>query len=227
MTDIDTILFDLDGTLVDTAPDMVRALNEVLAAEGRSALALEQLRPHVSNGAAALLQFAFGDAVAGDEGTRLRRSFLDCYAVDIARDSRTFPGIDRMLAEIETAGLRWGVVTNKPGWLTEPLLAELGLARRAACIVSGDTLARSKPDPAPIRHACELAATRPERTVYVGDALRDIEAGRAAGTVTLVALFGYIEPGAKPVEWGADGMLEQPADLWHHVTRPALSLGVE
>ena len=214
---IDTVLFDLDGTLIDTAPDMVRALNELLAAEGRASFDYEQVRPHVSNGAAALLRLAFGDDVARDESDRRHHEFLQRYAADIARDSRPFPGIEALLDEIERRGMAWGVVTNKPGWLTEPLLSALDLASRAACIVSGDTLAQRKPDPAPILHACHRIPTRPQCTIYVGDAERDIAAGRAAGTRTMVALFGYIEPGGQPGSWGADALLAQPQDLWAHV----------
>jgi len=217
MTDIDTVLFDLDGTLVDTAPDMARALNAVLAAEGRPALPLATLRPHVSNGAAGLLRLAFGDSVAEDETTRLHADFLAHYAADIARASSLFPGKADLLDELEAASLHWGVVTNKPGWLTDPLLRALDLHHRMACVVAGDTIDRRKPDPAPILYACERAGTTPGATVYVGDAERDISAGRAAGTRTLVALFGYLEPGAQPESWGADGMLAVPAELRDHV----------
>lgn len=219
MIHADTVLFDLDGTLIDTAPDMGRALNELLVAEGRPALEPERIRPHVSHGAAGLLHIAFGPDVAEDENARLHRSFLARYADDVARHSRPFPGVDSLLAEIERCGMRWGVVTNKPGWLTRPLLAALGLADRAACVVSGDTLTRRKPDPAPLHHACTLAATSPANAVYIGDAERDIQAGRAAGMATCVALFGYIAPHDRPESWGADALLETPEDLWLYVGR--------
>ncbi len=217
MRDTDAVLFDLDGTLIDTAPDLIRALNDVLAAEGRAPLDYEAVRPHVSNGAAALLRLAFGDTVAGDETAHHHRTFLERYARDIARESRPFPGITALLDELEAQGMRWGVVTNKPGWLTEPLLEALGLRQRAACIVSGDSLSTRKPDPAPIHYACRTAGTIASRAIYVGDAERDIVAGRAAGSRTLVALFGYIEPEADPATWGADGMIEQPDELWRHL----------
>lgn len=221
MSDIDAVLFDLDGTLIDTAPDMVRALNVILAAEGRPALPLAVGRPHVSNGATGLLRAAFGDDPSIAEGSSRHAAFLQHYAADLARESRLFPGMADALARIEAAGLAWGVVTNKPGWLTDPLLRALDLERRAACVVSGDTVARRKPAPDPILHACACLDTTPARTVYVGDAERDIAAGRAAGSRTLVALFGYIEPGGDPFAWGADGMLAEPAELRHHLARGA------
>lgn len=219
MRNPDAILFDLDGTLIDTAPDMASALNRLLAREGRAKLAPEIIRPHVSNGAAALVRLGFGTTLAEAERERLHRAFLDSYADDIATASRPFPGMPALLDAIEDAGMRWGVVTNKPDWLTLPLMAALDLTARASCIVSGNTLARNKPDPAPIHHACELAGTCAARCVYVGDAERDIVAGRAAGSRTLIALFGYIEPGANPATWRADGMLDHPEDLWRYVDR--------
>lgn len=220
MTEAELVLFDLDGTLVDTAPDMARALNELVVAEGGRALPYARIRPHVSNGAAGLLRLAFGDGLSATEHDRLRGDFLARYADDIARESLPFPGMTELLAEIAARDMRWGIVTNKPGWLTTALLDGLGLSDTAACVVSGDTLSRNKPDPAPIHHACELVAVPTGRTVYVGDAERDIVAGRAAGTRTLVALFGYLEPGTNPADWQADGMLEQPGDLWQHVSGP-------
>ena len=217
MTDVDTVLFDLDGTLVDTAPDMARALDRVLADVGRPGLAFDTVRPHVSRGAAGLLALAFGDALDPGEHERLRQAFLDHYRRDLAAASRPFPGMEALLARLERSGLRWGVVTNKPGWLTEPLLDALGLAARAACIVSGDTLAQRKPDPEPLLHACARARTRPERAVYVGDDERDVTAGRRAGMRTYVALFGYLGAGSRPEDWGATALVESPADIWAHV----------
>lgn len=225
MTEADLVLFDLDGTLVDTAPDMARALNELVVAEGGQALPYARIRPHVSNGAAGLLRLAFGDGLCTADHERLRQDFLTRYADDIARESLPFPGMTALLAEIAARDMRWGVVTNKPGWLTTALLDGLGLSATAACVVAGDTLNRNKPDPAPIHHACELVAVSTARTVYVGDAERDIVAGRAAGTHTLVALFGYLEPGADPADWQADGMLAEPADLWQHVSGPQRPTG--
>jgi phosphoglycolate phosphatase len=220
MAEVDTVLFDLDGTLIDTAPDMAAALGRVLDDEGRPALPFEAVRPHVSHGAAGLLALGFGEGLPDAERERLREAFLHHYRAALATHSRPFPGVEALLGRIEDHGLRWGVVTNKPGWLTEPLLAELGLAARAACIVSGDTLARRKPDPDPLLHACEHAGTIPARAIYVGDDERDIVAGRRAGMRTFVALFGYLGVERPPGEWGADALVETPEALWAHI-RPA------
>lgn len=219
MGDIDTVLFDLDGTLIDTAPDMARALNALLVSERREPLAFETVRPHVSHGAAGLLRLAFGEALAPDELERLRAGFLQRYHEGLATDSCTFPGIDALLQRLEDAGMRWGVVTNKPGWLAGPLLHALDLHERAACVVAGDTLDLRKPDPAPLLHACALASTPPERSVYVGDAERDVIAGRAAGMETIVALFGYIDTGERPRAWGATALVDHPEGIWRHVAR--------
>lgn len=220
---IDTVLFDLDGTLLDTAPDMAGALNELLRREDRPPLPYDAIRVRVSNGARALVTLGFGDELPDAEYRRLHAAFLDIYAAGLANGTRTFPGMDRVLADIETCGMRWGVVTNKPDWLTRPLLTALGLLRRTACVVSGDTLAERKPHPAPLHHACRLAGTEPARAAYIGDAERDIIAANAAGMPGFAALFGYIGPDDRPRTWGARALLEQPADLWLHVDRPAPS----
>lgn len=225
MNDIELILFDLDGTLIDTAPDMVPALNELLTAEGRAELPYERLRAHVSHGSTGLLHEAFGHDMESTEMERLRRMFLDLYQQRLADASVPFPGVETLLARIEDSGLRWGVVTNKPGWLTEPLLIALALHDRAACIVSGDSVAERKPHPLPLLHACELGGTEPGRAVYVGDAERDIAAATAAGMSSFVALFGYIAPGDRPGTWGAAALLERPDDLWRHLPRHATATG--
>lgn len=225
MNDIELILFDLDGTLIDTAPDMVPALNALLAAEGHAELPYERLRAHVSHGSTGLLHEAFGNGMDETEMERLRIVFLDLYQRRLAEASKPFPGVESLLARIEDRGLRWGVVTNKPGWLTEPLLMALDLHDRATCIVSGDSVSERKPHPMPLLHACELALTEPGRTVYVGDAERDIAAATAAGMAAFVALFGYIAPGDRPETWGATAMLEHPDDLWRHLPQHATATG--
>lgn len=225
MNDIELILFDLDGTLIDTAPDMVPALNELLTAEGHAELPYERLRAHVSHGSTGLLIEAFGNDMDSVEMERLRTVFLGLYQRRLAEASTPFPGIEALLARIEDLGLRWGVVTNKPGWLTDPLLKALDLHDRAACIVSGDSVGERKPHPMPLLHACELAATDPGSTVYVGDAERDVAAATAAGMASFVALFGYIAPGDRPEIWGAAALLEHPDDLWRHLPRHATATG--
>ena len=138
---------------------------------------------------------------------------LDYYENNIAQYTRLFPGMDEVLQYIETRGLNWGVVTNKPAWLTDPLMAALGLDQRAACIVSGDTLQECKPHPAPLLHACDLTSSKPGQCLYVGDAERDIQAGRNAGMPTLVAMFGYLMEKDRPEDWGANALIHHPAEI--------------
>ncbi|GBE09872.1 MAG TPA: HAD family hydrolase [Gammaproteobacteria bacterium] len=207
------VLFDLDGTLLDTAPDMAHALNLLRAEQGRAPLPYEDIRPRVSDGSAALIGYAFDLAPQAPEFEALRRRFLDLYRTHLVRETRVFPGMEPVLARLEAADIRWGVVTNKPAWLTDPLVRALGLWERAACVVSGDTTANRKPHPEPLYHACRLAGRPPHRCLYVGDARRDIEAGRCAGMKTLIALFGYVGADPAPESWGADGMVRRPGEL--------------
>ena len=209
---IDTVLFDLDGTLLDTGPDIAYALNLLRAEHGLEAFPYEPVRACVSNGASAVLRCGF-PAVEPDEFERLRARFLDLYRANLATHTAPFPGVDAMLAELESRGVAWGIVTNKPGWLTEPLLAELSFGAQAACVVSGDTTPHTKPHPQPILHALAATGSTPARAVYVGDAERDVQAGRAAGMPTAVALFGYVAPDDDPSSWGPDVLLDTPADV--------------
>jgi phosphoglycolate phosphatase len=208
-----TVLFDLDGTLLDTAPDLAAALNTVLAENHREPLPFETIRPAVSHGGVAIIRRGFGLEASDPAIEPLRRRLLEVYRANICTHTRPFPGMADVLDALEARGLNWGVVTNKPGWLTQPLLGDLGLLQRAACVVSGDTLAQCKPDPAPMLHACMLAGSEPQHCVCLGDALRDVEAGKRAGMYTLVALFGYIRKNDRPGEWQADAMIHTPADL--------------
>jgi len=207
------VLFDLDGTLLDTAPDMGRALNRLLREQGRQPLAHRDIRPVVSHGSPGLLALGFNLDPDDADYPPLRDRFLDLYRDCQAQDTRPFPGIPELLDWLEGRDIPWGVVTNKPGWLTEPLLAALDLTRRAACIVSGDTLAERKPHPAPLLHACGQVGVAPEHCVYVGDAERDVEAGKRAGMRTVVARYGYIHPRELPAGWGADHCIDDPAAL--------------
>lgn len=211
--DYTTVLFDLDGTLLDTAPDLANALNAVLQANGRAPLPFEFIRPVVSHGGNALIELGF-DLKPGDSGFEpLRRQLLDYYENNIAQQTRLFPGMDEVLAYLETHGIHWGVVTNKPAWLTDPLMEALALSTRAAGIVSGDTLPERKPHPAPLLHACRLIGGDPQQCVYVGDAERDIQAGNSAGMATLVALFGYLLETDRPETWGATALIRQPQEI--------------
>ena len=216
---VKTVLFDLDGTLADTAPDLANALNAVLMANGREPLPFEAIRPAVSHGGMALIQLGFNLEPDNPDFEPLRRQLLEHYAAHIADETQLFPGMENVLEALEADGRNWGVVTNKPGWLTEPLLDALGLLPRAACVVSGDTLPERKPDPAPLHHACRLAGSQTAECVYIGDAERDILAGRQAGMPTLVARFGYLGEDDRPETWGAHGMVDRPDEILHWLER--------
>ena len=210
---IKTVLFDLDGTLVDTAPDMAAALDVLCAEENQPALPYDQVRPVVSNGSVALIRLAFGNLDDEHRLAYLKQRYLEIYQHNLCIASALFEGIDRVLDHIEHNGLNWGVVTNKPGWLTLPLMDSLQLVKRAATIVSGDTTNNSKPHPDPMHHACNEADTNAAECLYVGDARRDVEAGRNAGMKTLVAGYGYIEAAEDVTTWGADGVISAPEEI--------------
>ena len=209
---VHAVLFDLDGTLVDTAPDLGGALNLLRARHGLAPLASELIRPQASHGARGLIQLGFDVDAASPRFEPLRQEFLQLYADNLCRDSRPFPGIPELLAEIEGRGLPWGVVTNKPARFTEPLLALLDLAERAACIVSGDTCLEPKPHPAPMREAARLCRAEPARCLYLGDAERDIQAANNAGMPALVATWGYLDAADQPHVWGARAQIRHPLD---------------
>lgn len=205
------ILFDLDGTLVDTAPDMVAVLIDLQREENIAPIDYELARSHVSNGAAGLVSLAFPD-IGDMDHERLRLRYLEKYSDAVCVNSILFPGLEKLLDRLDDARLPWGVVTNKPARMTDPLLEGLGLASRAACSVSGDTLPQRKPHPAPLLLASEQLGVEPALSVYVGDAARDIEAGRAAGMTTVAAAYGYINQ-EDPRSWGADDIVSDTAEL--------------
>ncbi len=215
-----TVLFDLDGTLVDTAPDLALALNLLRKEMGLTLLPFDQIRPEVSHGGTALIRLGFARQPGDAEFKPLRKRFLTLYQQNLTTHTCLFPGIEQLLCILERNNISWGVVTNKPGWLTEPLMQQLNLEQRADCIVSGDTLSQSKPHPAPMLHACRQTGSRPAECLYIGDAQRDIEAGRAAGMKTLVALFGYIREQDTPKQWGADGMVNEPREILSYIGLP-------
>ncbi len=215
------VLFDLDGTFADTAPDLAYALNLTLELHGRTPLPLEVVRPYVSHGGMALIRLGFGLEPEHPEFAGLRQQFLDFYQSNLTRGTRLFPGIEALLDQLEARKISWGIVTNKPGWLTDPLMEQLNFTQRATCIVSGDTTAKSKPNPEPIFHACKIAGTQPGETLYVGDAERDIIAGNRAGTRTLAALFGYIGNNDRPELWQADGAISHPLQILDWLDLPA------
>ena len=207
---IRTVLFDLDGTLADTAPDLAYALNRLLLEQQRPPLPYEHIRPVVSHGATALVKLGFDIDPEEPVFSALRDRLLSLYQQHLARETRLFDGMTDLLNYIEQRGMNWGVVTNKPAFLTQPLMSALELTARAACIISGDTTANKKPHPEPLLHACRLAGSEARQCLYVGDAERDVRAGLHAGMHTLVAMFGYIGTADRPDEWGADAMVATP-----------------
>ena len=206
------VFFDLDGTLVDTAPDMVTALQELQVAHGVDPVNYELGRSHVSNGARGLLELAFpGVAIAPE--SPLFCDFIERYAAQVCEKSSLFAGLEILLDRLDRAALPWGVVTNKPAHLTDRIMQGLGLSERSVCTISGDTLPSRKPDPAQLLHACEIAAVAPADSIYVGDAARDIEAGSRAGMATVAATYGYIVSTDEPRHWGADEYASDPGEL--------------
>ncbi len=209
---VTTVLFDLDGTLADSAGDLALALNRVRAGRGLPPVPVEQLRGYASSGARGLLYAGMGVTPEQPDFGELRDAFLAHYADCLAENTRLFAGVDAMLAGIEQRGLRWGIVTNKHTRFTLAVVAALQLDR-AAVVVSGDTTPHPKPHPAPLLFAANALAIAPATCVYVGDDLRDIEAGQAAGMPTIVAGYGYMGAGSVPEQWPATGWIDQPLDL--------------
>ena len=213
---IGAILFDLDGTLVDTAPDMGAALNNLLIEESLAPIPLEIIRPYVSQGALVLTRLGFSEQVSELEIEPLRLRYLDHYRAIVADDSVLFDGLEEVLNALEKRNLPWGIVTNKPKWLTTPLLEQMALDKRAAVVICGDSLDKRKPHPLPLIVAAETIGIACEDCVYIGDDPRDIAAGRAAGMKTLIASYGYIDRGARLDEWQAGGIIAHPLDLLSH-----------
>ena len=205
------VFFDLDGTLVDSAPDMVEAMRRLRLEEGESPDGAESIGAVVSKGGRAMIRRGFPAADEARVEVLLPR-FLDLYAQAIATHSALFPGMGAVLDDLEMRGTHWGIVTNKPGTLARALLAALRLDARCAALVTGDCLPLKKPDPAPILRACEIADVAAARCIYVGDDLRDIEAGHRAGMRTIAAGWGYLD-GEDPRSWGADCVVDSPAQL--------------
>jgi phosphoglycolate phosphatase len=206
------VLFDLDGTLLDTAPDMVAALNALRAEHGLPAQPYESVRCAVSHGALRVIKTGFADA---DERrlAALQQRFLEIYRGALSAGTRLFPGMAEVLDWLDQRHLKSGIVTNKAAWLTDPLLEALHLRSRFACVVSGDTVAEKKPHPLPLLHAAQLAGVLPAECIYVGDAERDVQAAHAAGMPALVANYGYLRPDEDSTSWNAEGYLRQPLDL--------------
>ncbi|MEY5050756.1 MAG: hypothetical protein RLZZ619_686 [Pseudomonadota bacterium] len=207
------VFFDLDGTLADTAPDLVAAANLLRIARGLAPLPYEVLRPTASAGARGLIQGAFGYDNQHPQFEELRDEFLTNYEKNICVHSKLFEGMDDLLQELEKEQVLWGIVTNKVERFTHPLLKLMSLHERSAAIVGGDTTPHSKPHPAPILKAAEICNINPAQCLYVGDDLRDIEAGRAAGMKTVAAAYGYCGCDEPVNAWGADYIIEHPSEL--------------
>jgi 2-phosphoglycolate phosphatase len=207
------VLFDMDGTLLDTAPDFIAICQAMLAERGLPAADPQRIRDEVSGGARAMIMAAF--AVTPDDPAfeALRLEFLERYQVGCAVHSHLYEGMAELLQDIEKAGLIWGVVTNKPLRFAEPIMRQLGLAERSALLICPDHVTRSKPDPEPLLLACKMLDLDPASVLFVGDDLRDIESGRDAGTRTAAVRYGYIHPDDNPGHWGADVVVERPTDL--------------
>jgi len=219
------VLLDLDGTLLDTAPDLAHALNTLRTQQQLPPLAFASIRPHVSNGANAVVRVGFPDAdVAQFEALRAR--FLDLYRAQLVVETRLFPGFDEVLSQLEVHRIPWGVITNKPRWLTEPLMQQLGLFERAGCVLSGDSLPARKPDPLPLLTAARQLNIEPARCLYLGDALRDVQAARAANMVALGASFGYIGVHEDVKDWPVTAWIDEPLELlaWVGLRRAASPL---
>lgn len=208
------ILFDLDGTLLDTAPEFTDGINQLRLEAGLSPVSLDLIRPAVSHGSAEVIKTGFNLTDTSKNFEELKQRFLGIYLKNLGSNTHYFPGIEELLLNIEESGLKWGIVTNKPHFLTQPLLDKLNLSKRANAIVSGDTLSVAKPSPLPILHACEQMGIAPELCYYVGDAQRDIIAGKSSGMLaTFMAMYGYLSPNDDPFEWGADHYIQHPNEI--------------
>lgn len=212
------VLFDLDGTLVDTAPDLFACLNESLQLHGFPVVSEAQLKPFISYGAVVLVEESLKDKATDQEKTSIVETLFNIYEQNIVRYSVFFDGMLDALDSIEKNGLKWGIVTNKRQRFTKPLIAALNLTERAACVVSGDTTPNPKPHIDPMFEACKQAQVSAHECVYIGDAIHDIKAGKNAQMKTLVALYGYLKVDDTPEEWGADALISSPQQLSTWIT---------
>lgn len=207
------MLFDLDGTLVDTAPDLIHSLNIMLEENGKPWINPDLVRPHISGGANAIIAKGLGEDINSDAVASCRSRYLEIYHANLSVHSRLFPGMEDVLSYLEDNDKLWGIVTNKPGYLTEPLLEQMNLSWRCCAIISADTVAHKKPHPLPMLEACKRCSIHAADCIYVGDDTRDMEAGNAAGMVTLAAAWGYYLPDDRIESWPAQGVVLQPLDL--------------
>lgn len=211
------VLFDLDGTLMDTAPDLVGALNSMLTAYDKPTIAYATARNYASQGSVGLIRLGFPEVTNKAERKSLQQEFLQTYADTICAKTTLFDEMQELLEYIEQQKIPWGIVTNKPAWLSEPLIEKFDLKHRAACLVSGDTLPKRKPHPDPLLHACKLINLLPNHCIYLGDDPRDVYAGNAAGMYTCIANYGYIEPDIDTDQWGADFTIQSPFEITKYI----------
>ena len=215
------VLFDLDGTLLDSAPDMAATVNRMRAARGQAPMPLAELRPHVSKGSRAMSAAAFPE-LGGEVPAEMIREFLDTYEAELGKHSVLFDGVAELLDAIEAAGSRWGIVTNKPEYLARQVVPQLGWESRCAILIGGDSLPQRKPHPLPLLHAAAQLGVAIDDCVYVGDDKRDIDAARAAGMKSVVALWGYRPEGDDPLAWGGDVLVDTARGMLDPALRDAL-----
>lgn len=213
MQPVSAILFDLDGTLVNSAPDLAFALNSVLEEQGRDPVPFEDVRPVAGHGSRGLLGLGFGITPEDKSYPALQQRFLEIYQANLSRQTALFDGMEKVLNTIEDKGITWGIITNKPSFLTQPVVDALGLSQRAACIVSGDTTSHSKPHPAPMLYACDKINIAPEQCLYIGDAKRDIDAGKNVNMQTIAVRYGYLSKHDIIEDWQADSIVDHPSEI--------------
>jgi N-acetyl-D-muramate 6-phosphate phosphatase len=218
LTVIKAVLFDLDGTFADTAPDLAAALNHTRATRHLPPLPIEVLRPQASQGSPGLLKAGFGIEPDHPDFNPLRGIFLDYYERNICVHTKLFGDMARLIGELKLRGIKWGIVTNKPHRFTVPLMQALGYAEQAACLISGDTCAHAKPHPEPMLKACEIIGVTPAQCLYLGDDLRDMQAANASGMRGIIANFGYVSADATVENWKAHGSVNQPTELLAYLT---------
>ena len=215
---IKAVLFDLDGTFADTAPDLAAALNHTRATRHLPPLPIEVLRPQASHGSRGLLKVGFDIEPEHPDYDKLRDIFLDYYAKNICVKTQLFGDTARLIDTLEQRGIKWGIVTNKPHRFTVPLMQALGMASRAACLISGDTCTHAKPHPEPMLKACEIIGISPAQCLYLGDDLRDMQAANAVGMRGIIANYGYVSADASVENWNAHGSINKPTELLDFIT---------
>lgn len=214
MVNLRAVFFDLDGTLLDTAPDLANALNRLLADEGRDTLPFESIRRVASDGAYAMLKLGFGVERDDPPTASLRQRLLDFYLDDLSSGTSVFKGVDTLIEKLDNQALAWGVVTNKPLTYAEPLMERFSFARSPICLICPEHVSERKPHPEALELACQIAECKPDEAIYVGDHERDIQCGQRAGMPTIAASYGYISEGQSAHDWGADHVVDHGQEIW-------------